>query len=640
MNTRLGGRAVAAVVAALLLVGVVPLTASAAGWTPATSASSTAMHPAGDERTVEQFLGTPAPANTDSRGFGTEQQVVQSAHSIDIVVTAPSGQSTATDYITDAAVSNLISSVSTFWTSQSDGQIDSVTSTGAARRYVSTNTCSQSNNAFAEAAAKFGRTSGYYLGSGSHHLLVIVPLACGGGGVGTVGTAVAAVSTANGGMIWASVGANDLDIVAHEFGHNLGLRHSNVHGCPDTTLAEGLYNASTGAFASGCSDTPYLDGYDVMGAAFSATTGAGRQVNANPPALNITGRKILGVVAANELQSISLAGGASSGSTTATLSSTGLASGRRALQITDPRTGLLYFVDYRGGAGSDSGTLYARNLLTQRGIAPGVRVTTTRADGTSVILQVPPGGATRRYLLGGEGLTTGSGGVRVDVRSISSGVATITVALSATAPEASPTPTPTATPTPTPTPTPSPTPAAAATKPGVPTSVTAVAGNGTATVRWTAPASNGGADITGYTISSGSLTWKTTTLAATVTGLTNGTAYAFRVTATNSAGTSAASAASAAITPKAAVPGAPTSVTAVAGNARATVRWKAPAQTGGSAITGYIITSGSLTWKTTGLGGTLTGLANGRTYTFVVRATNSSGTSPASAASNSVVPSG
>ena len=95
------------------------------------------------------------------------------------------------------------------------------------------------------------------------------------------------------------------------------------------------------------------------------------------------------------------------------------------------------------------------------------------------------------------------------------------------------------------------------------------------------------------------------------------------------------------------VPGAPTAVTATAGNASATVTWSAPSITGGSAITSYTVTpyigttaqtpvvvSGSPPATTTTVGG----LANGTTYTFKVTATNSVGTGPPSAASNAVTP--
>src|SRR5687767_9902280 len=65
---------------------------------------------------------------------------------------------------------------------------------------------------------------------------------------------------------------------------------------------------------------------------------------------------------------------------------------------------------------------------------------------------------------------------------------------------------------------------------------------------------------------------------------------------------------------------------------------------GGNAITSYTVTS-SPDGKTASTGGaarsaTVAGLKNGTTYTFTVKATNSIGTGPASAASNAVKPTG
>lgn len=91
--------------------------------------------------------------------------------------------------------------------------------------------------------------------------------------------------------------------------------------------------------------------------------------------------------------------------------------------------------------------------------------------------------------------------------------------------------------------------------PGAPTIGTATAGNGQATVLFTAPVANGGG-ITSYTVTAtpGGITATAANSPIVVTGLTNGTEYTFTVKATNSAGTGPASAASNSVTPAAPVP--------------------------------------------------------------------------------------
>jgi len=184
-------------------------------------------------------------------------------------------------------------------------------------------------------------------------------------------------------------------------------------------------------------------------------------------------------------------------------------------------------------------------------------------------------------------------------------------------------------------------------RPDAPTIGTASAGITVATVPFTAPSSDGGSAITSYTATSspGGITGTLSQAGSgsiTVTGLTNGTAYTFTVTATNAIGTSLASAASSSVTPLDA-PSSPTITGVASGDAQATVSFTAPSSDGGSAITSYTATSnpGGITGTLSQAGSgsiTVTGLTNGTAYTFSVTATNAVGTSLASAVSNSVVP--
>jgi hypothetical protein len=181
------------------------------------------------------------------------------------------------------------------------------------------------------------------------------------------------------------------------------------------------------------------------------------------------------------------------------------------------------------------------------------------------------------------------------------------------------------------------------TAPGRPSAVSQAAGQ--ILVSWTAPSSNGGSAVNGYTLqysttenfSSGNVTVNAgNNLSRSVTGLTAGTTYYFRVAARNAV-TDAASTTSVWSTSRArTVPTAPRSL-AVSdpASARVTVTWTAPSTVGGT-LQGYTLqyanNSSFSSATTVNLGNVTTytspELAYNGTFWFRVRAVHSNGVGP------------
>ena len=189
------------------------------------------------------------------------------------------------------------------------------------------------------------------------------------------------------------------------------------------------------------------------------------------------------------------------------------------------------------------------------------------------------------------------------------------------------------------------------TTPLAPTGLSGTRGNTEVALTWTAPTSNNGRDISDYVVqfsSNNGTSWATfsdgvsTATSATVTGLTNGTSYLFRVAAVNLAGTGTYSANSSALIP-ATVPNAPTALTATFGSTSVALAWTAPS-TGGTAITDYVVqySTDNSNWTTfsdtvsTTASVTVTGLTNYSTYYFRVAAINAVGTGAYSSSVTSV----
>lgn len=158
---------------------------------------------------------------------------------------------------------------------------------------------------------------------------------------------------------------------------------------------------------------------------------------------------------------------------------------------------------------------------------------------------------------------------------------------------------------------------------------------------WTAPVDNGGAAITDYTVQysadNGDDIWETfadgvsTNTTATVTGLTNGTAYYFRVRAVNPNGNSSASVTQPRVIP-AGDPTVPRAITTAPGQDSILVSWTAPESTGGVPIVGYRASTpvgGNIASCSTtdALTCRITGLTINTDYTVTVTATNAAGRS-------------
>lgn len=161
-------------------------------------------------------------------------------------------------------------------------------------------------------------------------------------------------------------------------------------------------------------------------------------------------------------------------------------------------------------------------------------------------------------------------------------------------------------------------------------------GNASVEVTFNAPTTDTNrATVTGYTVTSnpGNITATGTQSPITVTGLTNGTEYTFSVVANSAVGSSAPATTTLKATP-ATVPGIPTIQSVASGNASVNLAFTAPTNTGGSAITGYVVTpyiSGvaqttqTFTNATSPI--TVTNLTNGTAYTFKLQAQNRKGLS-------------
>lgn len=176
------------------------------------------------------------------------------------------------------------------------------------------------------------------------------------------------------------------------------------------------------------------------------------------------------------------------------------------------------------------------------------------------------------------------------------------------------------------------------TVPSAPTGVSAVAGNGKATISFTPPTNNGGSELTGFKVTASTGQTATGEASPITVAVPNGVAVTFTVVAMNVVGSSVPSAASNSVTPVPTIPGQPRSVSATARSKSALVSFTAPLDNGGSAVNGYEVTS-SLGEVVNGVSSPLlVDSPDGVVVTFTVKALNSVGKGPASDPTQPVTP--
>jgi surface protein len=196
--------------------------------------------------------------------------------------------------------------------------------------------------------------------------------------------------------------------------------------------------------------------------------------------------------------------------------------------------------------------------------------------------------------------------------------------------------------------------------PTAPTTISARASISALSATFSAPASNGGLPLLGYEVGysltqGGVTTWvsvspvvtSSSTLSFTLSGLVNGTSYWVKARAINSIGAGTVSSEFGPVTP-ATTPSAPSIASSTISAGTVLLNLGAPGTNGGSAITTYeyrfatnssaVLSASWTSSATTSTSIGASGLVNGTSYFFQVRAVNSIGAGSATAVSSAITP--